>query len=151
ENLKNIYTHLHTIIAIGTTSLRTLESLYWSLPPIPSPKGGFEVLKVKQFQPYQTPKNQLPSVKAVLEDWLAFMDKHNLAEITGETEIFIMPGYEFKICKGLITNYHLPETTLVLLVAAFVGEDWRKIYDQALQNNYRFLSYGDSSLLLPEK
>jgi S-adenosylmethionine:tRNA ribosyltransferase-isomerase len=148
ENLKNIYNNLDNIVAVGTTSLRTLESLYWAVPSSMNEKAVF---KVEQLKPYQTPKNQLPDAKSMLEDWLAFMDKHKLLEITGETEIFIVPGYEFKICKGLITNYHLPETTLVLLIAAFVGQDWRKIYDQALKNNYRFLSYGDSSLLLPGK
>jgi S-adenosylmethionine:tRNA ribosyltransferase-isomerase len=77
------------------------------------------------------------------------MDANNLKTVTGTTSIFIYPGYQFKICKGLITNFHLPGSTLMLLVAAFIGEDWKKIYNEALQYDYRFLSYGDSSLLLP--
>ena len=77
------------------------------------------------------------------------MEKWEEEAFTAETQIFIVPGYTFQICQGLITNFHLTETTLMLLVAAFVGEDWRKIYEAALANEYRFLSYGDSSLLLP--
>jgi S-adenosylmethionine:tRNA ribosyltransferase-isomerase len=73
-----------------------------------------------------------------------------LEELVGETEILIVPGYRFRVCKGLITNYHQPGSTLILLIAAFVGEDWRRIYQEALDKGYRFLSYGDSSLLLPD-
>ena len=79
------------------------------------------------------------------------MNKMNLEKIQGETQIFIIPGYDFKVCNGLITNFHMPGSTLMLLVAAFVGDDWKRIYDEALNNDYRFLSYGDSSLLLPAK
>ncbi|MEO6684728.1 MAG: S-adenosylmethionine:tRNA ribosyltransferase-isomerase, partial [Dyadobacter sp.] len=75
------------------------------------------------------------------------MDAQNLNEIVGETEIFIFPGYKFRLCKGLVTNYHQPGSTLILLVAALVGEDWKLIYKEAMDNGYRFLSYGDSSLL----
>ena len=75
------------------------------------------------------------------------MDQQKLDHIVGETEIFIFPGYTFRLCKGLITNYHQPGSTLILLVAALVGEDWKQIYKEALDNNYRFLSYGDSSIL----
>jgi S-adenosylmethionine:tRNA ribosyltransferase-isomerase len=78
------------------------------------------------------------------------MEENDTDTIIGETSIFIKPGYQFKICQGLITNFHQPASTLMLLVAAFSGNDWRKIYDEALKNDYRFLSYGDSSLLLPE-
>jgi S-adenosylmethionine:tRNA ribosyltransferase-isomerase len=78
-----------------------------------------------------------------------YMNNNGLEAITGETSIFIKPGYGFRICQGLITNFHQPASTLILLVAALVGKDWRTIYDEALKNDYRFLSYGDSSLLLP--
>ena len=77
------------------------------------------------------------------------MEERNAAALAGQTEIFIYPGYDFKVCDGLITNYHMPNSTLVLLVAAFIGEDWRKVYKEALDNDYKFLSYGDSSLLIP--
>ena len=77
------------------------------------------------------------------------MERKNIEEITAETEIFIFPSYQFKLCKGIITNYHQPESTLILLIAALIGEDWRKIYKEAITKDYRFLSYGDSSLLLP--
>ena len=76
------------------------------------------------------------------------MENQNLKSIKGNTEIFIMPGYEFKVCRGLITNFHQPGSTLILLVAAFIGDDWREVYDVALNKQYRFLSYGDSTLLL---
>ena len=77
------------------------------------------------------------------------MEKNHTDQLVGSTSIFILPGYVFKICNGLITNFHQPGSTLMLLVAAFVGDDWKKIYKQALENDYRFLSYGDSSLLIP--
>ena len=77
------------------------------------------------------------------------MEKKQLEQLGGQTEIFLYPGYSFEMCDGLITNYHMPNSTLVLLIAAFVGDDWRTIYNEALNNDYRFLSYGDSSLLMP--
>jgi S-adenosylmethionine:tRNA ribosyltransferase-isomerase len=77
------------------------------------------------------------------------MDQYQLNQLGGQTEIFLYPGYTFRMCDGLITNYHMPNSTLILLVAAFIGNDWRKVYQEALENNYRFLSYGDSSLLIP--
>ena len=79
------------------------------------------------------------------------MEKRGLSQITGSTEIFLFPGYQFSVCDGLITNFHQPGSTLMLLVAAFIGEDWQKVYNEALANDYRFLSYGDSSLLIPRK
>ena len=135
------------VVAVGTTAMRTLESLYWfGVTLLKNPHAEFAVT---QDDPYRnevvTPKHE--ALKAIAE----YMNKHSLLEITGTTSIFIYPGYTFRICKGLITNFHLPASTLMLLVAAFVGEDWKKIYNQALEKEYRFLSYGDSSLLLPEK
>ena len=133
------------IIPVGTTSMRSLESLYWY---------GVKLLReenvefwIEKLYPYQCSDAELPSARTSLMAVLHFMEKQNLAEITGETEIFIFPGYRFQLCKGLITNYHQPGSTLILLVAAFVGDDWKKIYQEALAEGYRFLSYGDSSLL----
>jgi S-adenosylmethionine:tRNA ribosyltransferase-isomerase len=77
------------------------------------------------------------------------MDDHQLSTLNGRTSIYILPGYAFRVCKGLITNFHQPGSTLLLLIAAFAGEDWKSVYREALANDYRFLSYGDSSLLLP--
>ncbi len=136
-------------VAVGTTSMRVLESLYWlghaftqaGIPSKPIP------LNLDKLYPYHWSLDSLPSLSEAMDPLLAYMDQHGMSHLRGNTEIFIMPAYPFQVCEGLITNYHMPETTLVLLVAAFVGEDWRKIYEAALQNDYRFLSYGDSSLL----
>ena len=133
------------IIPVGTTSLRSLESLYWY---------GVKLLRtestefwIEKLYPYSVSEAEVPSAQQSLTAVLDFMKKQDLTEITGETEIFIFPGYTFRLCKGLITNYHQPGSTLILLVAAFVGVDWKKIYQEALTKDYRFLSYGDSSLL----
>ena len=147
KNVENIFNHLDKIIAVGTTSLRALESLYWF--GVKLLLENDEIFFVKKLYPYEIRKSDLPENKIVFQNLISYMKKNNISNLMGETEIFIFPGYDFKICKGLITNYHLPETTLILLVAAFIGENWKKVYDQALNNNYRFLSYGDSSLLLP--
>jgi S-adenosylmethionine:tRNA ribosyltransferase-isomerase len=146
--LKNIYAHLDTIVAVGTTSLRVLESLYWyGLKLINQGESPDECL-VEKLDPYRDYENT-PSVKVVFEAILDNMARNNTQYICGSTEILIMPGYDFKVCKGLITNFHMPNTTLMFLIAAFMGEDWRKMYDRALENDYRFLSYGDATLLLP--
>jgi S-adenosylmethionine:tRNA ribosyltransferase-isomerase len=133
-----------TVIAVGTTSLRTLESLYWfGAKLIQDPGAAFDI---SQQYPYahnsETPA--FDALKAVLKH----MDEQGKNVIVGETSIYIVPGYKFKICAGLLTNFHQPASTLILLVAAFVGDDWKKIYEEALSHDYRFLSYGDSSLLL---
>jgi len=135
------------IIAVGTTSMRVLESIYWYGVQMLS--SGNEIFKIEKLYPYIFSNRELPERIVCLENILNFMEKENLEKITGETEIFILPGYKFKICKGLITNYHLPKSTLLLLVSAFLGPDWKKIYLEALENKYRFLSYGDASLLIP--
>ncbi len=130
-------------IAVGTTSMRTLESLYWFGVRLHHKKQDFHIRKEDPYQMEAIDK------KAALQNVLNYMDQHKLSQLSGQTEIFLYPGYTFKMCDGLITNYHMPNSTLILLVAAFIGEDWRKVYQEALDNNYRFLSYGDSSLLIP--
>ncbi len=131
------------IISVGTTVMRTLESLYWFGVKLLSGEKEFLIHK---DDPYNLqPVERDEALSAVLQH----MESSNLTKIGGQTEIFLYPGYTFRICNGLVTNYHLPGSTLILLVAAFVGEDWRRIYQEALANNYRFLSYGDSSLLIP--
>jgi len=138
------------IIAVGTTSMRSLESLYWFGALLK--KEGIEQKRaffIEKLQAYTTAPAEQIALGEALTLVLDYMQMHELTQLQGSTEILIMPGYTFKVCKGLVTNFHMPETTLILLIAAFVGEDWRKIYEEALAKNYRFLSYGDSSLLLP--
>jgi S-adenosylmethionine:tRNA ribosyltransferase-isomerase len=136
--------HGDNIIAVGTTSMRSLESLYWyGVMLMSNPNSPFAIPKL---YPYQQIDQDFPR-QAAFESIKNFMEKNDLDEITGTTEIFIFPGYKFKVCDGLVTNFHQPSSTLILLVAAFTQNQWRKIYDVALKNDYRFLSYGDSSLL----
>ena len=135
-----------SIVPVGTTSLRTLESLYWfGVKLLEDPSAEF---RIAQDYPYVEHK-QLPSRKEALMAVMTHMEHHQTDYITGETSIFILPGYTFRMCEALITNFHQPGSTLILLVAAFIGDDWKLVYDEALRNDYRFLSYGDSSLLIP--
>lgn len=181
-----------SIIPVGTTSTRLLESLYWhgsesgsgksevgsrraeggrrglqaharqpsnnqtiqqpnhetmpSSPPIsPSPPLH---LSIPQWRPYERPST-LPPAEALL-NILDAMDAHGQEALQGQTQLIIAPGYRFRIISGMITNFHQPRSTLLLLIAALIGDDWRKVYQYALDNDFRFLSYGDSSLLLPE-
>jgi S-adenosylmethionine:tRNA ribosyltransferase-isomerase len=145
EDLKN----KKRIIATGTTSVRTLESLFWAGQKIIS-FGDIEFNEnfIRQWDPYYQYKNIAKPIESI-EALINHLNKKNITVITGETSLFIVPGYEFKLVDGIITNFHLPKSTLILLVAAFTGKElWRKIYNYALDNDYRFLSYGDSSLLL---
>ena len=146
-NVEDIIKAEGKIIAVGTTSMRTLESLYWyGVLLAEDPKAAFRVGKLV---PYQFNAQKLPTVNQAMENVLSFMQRKGLHHLTGNTEIFIFPGYAFKVCQGLITNFHMPQSTLVLLIAAFIGPQWRAVYQHALTHHYRFLSYGDSSLLLP--
>lgn len=132
-------------VVVGTTSMRTLESLYWyGVKLMLLPHSPFFIEKLFCYETIL----QNISVEESLNSVLRFMQKNNLPFIQGSTEIIILPGYIFKICNGLITNFHQPDSTLILLIAAFIGEDWRTVYQYALDNDYRFLSYGDSSLLM---
>ena len=130
------------IIAVGTTSLRTLESIYYLAVKI---SNGDSIDFIEQY-PYQNEEKYF-SRRDVCKIILEFMKNNNIEKINFKSSLFIIPGYEFKLCDQLITNFHYPKSTLILLIAAFIGEDWRKVYNFALDNNYRFLSYGDSSLL----
>lgn len=133
------------IIAVGTTSLRTLESIYWyGVKLMHDPEAEFTI-----DQQYAHGQNEPPSPAEALKAVFNHMLLEKKDSITGETSIYIVPGYKFRLCQGLVTNFHQPSSTLILLVAAFIGSDWKKVYDEALSNDYRFLSYGDSSLLLP--
>ncbi len=133
------------IVPVGTTSLRSLESLYWY--GVKLFKKETTDFNIGKLYPYPWKEEDLPSAAESLQAIADHMDASGVQEVVGETEIFIFPGYRFRLCRGIITNYHQPGSTLILLVAAFVGHDWKKIYSEALANDYRFLSYGDSSLL----
>jgi S-adenosylmethionine:tRNA ribosyltransferase-isomerase len=152
KNLENLLL-AKKVAAVGTTSLRTLESLYWIALGVWEKNEDWrkQILnadfQLPKLTPYQNRNTQLPDKQEVIACLLDFMKKNNLNQISGETQIMIVPSYEFRCCDALITNFHQPETTLMLLVAAFVGDDWKKIYESALENEYRFLSYGDSSIL----
>jgi len=136
-----------TIVAVGTTTVRTIESLYWLGAKIKqSPSIKPENLCVEQWEPYQKEYPETPADEA-LQILLAYMRFHKIKTLWSRTDIIIAPGYKFKFIDAIVTNFHQPESTLLLLIAAFVGEDWKNIYEHALNNNYRFLSYGDSSLL----
>lgn len=145
SNIENLLQDKY-VIPVGTTSMRTIESLYWyGVKLLKDPEALFSI---NQHDPYQT-QGTLPSHVEALKAVITYMENHGKDSISGETAIYILPGYTFRICRALITNFHQPGSTLILLVAAFIGEDWKKVYDAALRNNYRFLSYGDSSLLIP--
>ena len=136
------------LIPVGTTSMRSLESLYWlGTLLLQQPNLKPEELHVTQWLPYET--STPPAASQALQALLDYMARHQTEHLHASTQIIIAPGYTFRICSGLVTNFHQPESTLLLLVAALIGEDWKQVYRHALDNNYRFLSYGDSSLLLP--
>ena len=136
------------VIAVGTTSVRTLESLYHIGCLIAEHPDISETdLKVTQWMPYE--QEYTMSADESLEHILHYMDKNGLEQISADTRIIIVPGYTFHLVKAIITNFHQPQSTLLLLISAFVGDDWRKMYDYAMKNGFRFLSYGDSSLLMP--
>lgn len=145
QALEALMTHDGPVIAVGTTALRTLESLYWmgSKTQQASSPNPF----VDQWEPYEC--NTSIETKEALKSLVKHMIHHGLNELTATTQIMIVPGYRFRLVDQLITNFHLPRSTLLLLVAAFIGDDWKKVYRYALENDFRFLSYGDSSLLIP--
>ncbi len=150
STIETLLRHRAGAIAVGTTSVRTLESLYHiGVKLRHHPDATEEELQVKQWQPYETTPALTP--EEALEEVLRYMDRNQLDTLHTGTQIIIAPGYTYRIVKGIITNFHQPQSTLLLLVSAFVGTDWKKIYKYALDHDFRFLSYGDSSLLLPKK
>lgn len=147
ENIRQLLSHIGQIIPVGTTSMRALESLYWM---------GIRLLRdepqpflLDQHYAYKLPTFEQPPVDESLTAVLQHLLRTNQETIVAHTGIYITPGYTMKLCKGIITNFHQPGSTLILLIAALIGENWRSVYNEALSNKYRFLSYGDSSLLLP--
>ncbi len=149
ENIKTQMANNKPVVAVGTTSLRSIESLYWMGLKIANNKAiSLEELEVKQWQPYETAEQMnTVDVLAALIDW---MQKNNHQRLLTKTQIMIAPGYKLKVAKGLITNFHQPQSTLLLLIAAIVGNEWKRIYQHAMQNDFRFLSYGDGCLLWAE-
>ena len=148
RTIKKLIVHGGKTIAVGTTSVRTLESLYYIGVLIhQNPEANQEELHVKQWMPYE-PHPVLTAVES-LQTILDYLNRHDMEALHTSTQIIIAPGYEYKIVKKIVTNFHQPQSTLLLLVSAFVKGDWKKIYDYALSHDFRFLSYGDSSLLIP--
>jgi len=151
ETVEKLLKHDCHAIAVGTTSVRTLESLYYmGCKLMKNPDLGETELHVNQWEPYENNDEKMEitpsqSLQAII-DWL---DRNHLQTLHSSTQIIIAPGYDYKIVKMLVTNFHQPQSTLLLLVSAFVHGDWHKIYDYALCHDFRFLSYGDSSLLIP--
>ena len=161
QTIQKLIQHDGKAIAVGTTSVRTLESLYYmgikaqQLMDAGKDTGDGEELHVEQWMPYEgiqdskfKIQNSITSNEA-LTSLQAYMQKHNMDVLHSSTQIIIAPGYQFHIVQMMVTNFHQPQSTLLLLVSAFVHGNWRKIYDYALANGFRFLSYGDSSLLIP--
>ena len=149
HTIERLIAHEGRAIAVGTTSVRTLESLYYmGLKVLTNPEIKEEDLHVSQWEPYNVQPSTF-NIKRVLQALLDWMIRHELTVLHSSTQIIIAPGYDYHIVKMLITNFHQPQSTLLLLVSAFVKGDWHKIYDYALSHDFRFLSYGDSSLLIP--
>lgn len=147
EAIQQLIQHLDKgIVAVGTTSLRTLESLYWIGNKL---LNGITIdwhsTAVTQWEPYETSEQH--SVKEALAAVIVHLSGQAIARLITRTQILIAPGYRFRVVTGLVTNFHQPQSTLLLLVAALIGADWRKVYDHALNNRFRFLSYGDGCLL----
>jgi S-adenosylmethionine:tRNA ribosyltransferase-isomerase len=145
--IERLLTHLQqTVVAVGTTSLRTIESLYWlGVKTKHDPFMDPAALQTTQWEPYEQSR-EITAAEA-LRSLLNWMDHHQAERLITKTQIIIAPGYRFRIIQALITNFHQPQSTLLLLVAAITGDNWRKIYAHALQHDFRFLSYGDGNLL----
>lgn len=146
-NLTQMLAHIDHILPVGTTSMRSLESLYWF---------GVRLLRneenpfwLNQEYAYNVSADEHPPATEAIQAVLTYLQTHKLASLTAHTAVYITPGYQMKLCRGIVTNFHQPGSTLIVLISALVGPQWRTIYMEALEKGYRFLSYGDSSLLLP--
>ena len=154
RSLEKLIKHECRVIAVGTTSVRTIESLYYmGVHLLKHPEANEEDLHVNQWDPYELTEDgnlvdgitPMQSIQAIID----YLDRNGLEALHSSTQIIIAPGYQYKIVKMLVTNFHQPQSTLLLLVSAFLKGDWKKVYDYALSHDFRFLSYGDSSLLIP--
>lgn len=152
ESIERLLAHGGKCVAVGTTSVRTLESLYYVGVMIHrNPQAHADDLHVPQWMPYEyaaSPETKLSTTEALqaIIDW---MDREKLPVLHTATQIIIVPGYDYHVVKAIVTNFHQPKSTLLLLVSALIGNDWHRVYDYALNHDFRFLSYGDSSLLIP--
>lgn len=133
-------------ICVGTTSVRTMESLYWHGVKLISERGRYQDMDIKQWEPYEQPTD-IPA-KEALQAVLHSLEEENLDTLYGQTQIIIAPTYKYRLTDGMITNFHQPKSTLLLLVSAMIGDEWKKVYKFALTHNYRFLSFGDACLFL---
>lgn len=154
RSLEKLIKHECRVIAVGTTSVRTIESLYYmGVHLLKHPEANEEDLHVNQWDPYELSEDgnlvdgitPMQAIQAIID----YLDRNGLEALHSSTQIIIAPGYQYKIVKMLVTNFHQPQSTLLLLVSAFLKSDWKKVYDYALSHDFRFLSYGDSSLLIP--
>ena len=148
STIEKLIAHGGETIAVGTTSVRTIESLYYIGVYLSThPDATEEEMHVNQWTPYDT----APTMSSVesLQHILDYLNRHSLDVLKTSTQIIIAPGYKYHIVKMMVTNFHQPQSTLLLLVSAFVNGDWKTIYRYALSHDFRFLSYGDSSLLIP--
>lgn len=152
EAIESLINHLDkTIVAVGTTSLRTIESLYWmGVKVIDQPDVTVDDIDIHQWEPYKVEHTNI-TAKNALSSLLEWMAKNGLQRLITKTQILIAPGYQLKIASGIITNFHQPQSTLLLLVSAIVGTAWKSIYQYAMDNDFRFLSYGDGCLLWKSK
>ncbi|MBO7102189.1 MAG: S-adenosylmethionine:tRNA ribosyltransferase-isomerase, partial [Bacteroidaceae bacterium] len=155
QTIEKLIAHDGNAIAVGTTSVRTLESLYYIGKKLETnPDASEDDLHVNQWEPYEESRDE-KTVVDYLQNILSYLNRNGLAALHTSTQIIIAPGYKYHIVKRMVTNFHQPQSTLLLLVSAFVGRDeqgnenWRKIYRFALSHDFRFLSYGDSSILIP--
>ena len=156
--LQELLKHLGSVTAVGTTSVRTLESLYWfGYHLLAHPETNPDDWTLDQWYAYgqmtewqkENEIHSIPTTEA-LQAILNYLNQNNLTVFTASTRLLIAPGYRFQVVNAMLTNFHQPNSTLLLLVSAFLGEDnWRNVYNYALQHDFRFLSYGDSSLLVP--
>lgn len=154
RSLEKLIKHECRVIAVGTTSVRTIESLYYmGVYLLKHPEANEDDLHVNQWDPYELSEDgnlvdgitPMQAIQAIID----YLDRNGLEALHSSTQIIIAPGYQYKIVKMLVTNFHQPQSTLLLLVSAFLKGDWKKVYDYALSHDFRFLSYGDSSLLIP--
>jgi len=148
--LQQLIDHISdSVFCVGTTSVRTVESLYWmGLKTFLNPEISFANLKITQWEVYEESlKNNACDAKTALQSLLKYLQNKKIERLVIQTQIIIAPGYSYKITNGIITNFHQPKSTLLLLVSAMIGKNWRKIYDYALTHNFRFLSYGDGCLI----
>ncbi len=145
ETIEKLLHHQGKIVAVGTTTVRTLESLYYIGKMLENNSSDSIQLKVNQWTPYES-TNYIPVEKS-LQNIINYLYNNKLQQLIASTQIMIVPGYQFNIVDGMITNFHQPQSTLLLLVSAFLNGNWKSVYDYALSHDFRFLSYGDSSLL----